>query len=70
MDLEVQVAILAEEQECGLHPFDGWDLSMELEEIHAHVDGIKGKWAAEARHLSQLVVEISNALVNLGMLSV
>jgi hypothetical protein len=43
MDLEVQEAILAEEQECGLHPFDGWDLSMELEEIHAHVDEIKGK---------------------------
>jgi hypothetical protein len=30
MDLDVQEAILAEEQERGLHPFNGRDLSVEL----------------------------------------
>jgi hypothetical protein len=41
----VQEAILAEEQVRGLHPFDRWDLSAELGEIHAHVDGIEGERA-------------------------
>jgi hypothetical protein len=54
----------------SLHPFDRRDLSTELEEICAHVDGIKGERAAEAGQLSQLVVEISNALVGLGMLPI
>jgi hypothetical protein len=30
-DLEVQEAMLVEEQACGLHPHDGQDLSAELE---------------------------------------
>jgi hypothetical protein len=70
MDLQMQEAILAEEQAHGLHPFDRQDLSVELEEIRARVDEIKGECAAEAGQLSQLVVEISNALVNIGMLPV
>jgi hypothetical protein len=70
MDMEVQEVILAEDQARGLHPFDGWDLSAELEEIHARVDGIAGEHVAEARRLSQLAVGISNALVNLGMLHI
>jgi hypothetical protein len=70
MDLEVQEVILAKEQTCILHHFDGRDLSVELEEIHVHVDGIGGERAAEAGQLSHLVVEISNALVDLGMLPV
>jgi hypothetical protein len=70
MDLEVQEVKLAEEQACGLHSFDGRDLSMEIEGIHARVDGIEGERITEARQLSQLVVEISNALVDLGMLPV
>jgi hypothetical protein len=37
MNLEVQEVILAEEQVCGLHPFDGRDLSAELEEIRPEV---------------------------------
>jgi hypothetical protein len=69
-DLEVQEAILVEEQECGLHPYDGWDLSGELEEMHARVDRIKGEHDAKVRQLSQLVVEISSILVDLGMLPV
>jgi hypothetical protein len=70
MDLEVQEAILAEEEACGLHPFDGRDLSVELEDIHAHVDMIEGERAIKAGQLLQLVMEISNALVDLGMLPV
>jgi hypothetical protein len=49
MDLEVQEAMLVEEQARGLHPFDGRDLSMELEGLHAHVDGVEGERATEAR---------------------
>jgi hypothetical protein len=51
----VQEAILAEEQACNLHPFNGRDLLVELEEICAP---------------SQLFVVISNALVHLGMLPI
>jgi hypothetical protein len=46
------------------------DLLVEVEEIHACVAGIKDKRTAEARKLSMLVVGISNALVNLGMLPI
>jgi hypothetical protein len=66
----VQEAILAEEQVRGLHPFDRWDLSVELGEIRAHMDGIEGECTTEAGQLSQLVVGISNTLVNLGMLPI
>jgi hypothetical protein len=31
---------------------DGWDLPVELKETRTHVDGIKGKRAAEAEQLS------------------
>jgi hypothetical protein len=54
----------------GLHPFDGRDMLVELEEIHTHMDGITGERTTEARRLLQLAVGISNALVNLGMLLV
>jgi hypothetical protein len=70
MDLEVQEAILAEDHVHDLHPPDGWNMLAELEETRAHVDEIKGEHAAEAEQLSQLVVGISNALVDLGMLPV
>jgi hypothetical protein len=43
---------------------------VELEGIHARVDRIGGEHATEARQLSQLVVEISNALADLGMLPI
>jgi hypothetical protein len=69
-ELEVQEVILAEEQACGLHPHDGRDLAVELEGIHARVDKIRGEHATEARQLSQLVMEISNALADLGMLPI
>jgi hypothetical protein len=54
----------------GLHPPDERDLSAELEETRTCVDEIKGERAAEAEQLSQLVVGISNALVDLGMLPI
>jgi hypothetical protein len=69
-DLEVQEVMLAEEQMPSLHPFDGWDLSAELKEIRPRVDGIEGERATEAGQLSQLVIKISNTLVDLGMLQI
>jgi hypothetical protein len=45
-------------------------LSSELEKLHVHVDRVEDERAAEVRKLSTLVVGISNALVNLGMLSI
>jgi hypothetical protein len=53
-----------------MQPFDVWDLTTELEEIRACVDGIMGERATEAGQLSQLVMGISNALVDLGMLPI
>jgi hypothetical protein len=62
--------ILAEEQARSLHPFEEQDLSVELGEIHEHVDKIEGEHTTEARQLSQLVIEISNALVDLKTLPI
>jgi hypothetical protein len=62
--------MLEEEQERGLHPHDGRDLSVELEGIHARVDGIRGEHATEVGQLSWLVMEISNTLGDLGMLPI
>jgi hypothetical protein len=67
-DLEVREAKLVEEQAHSLHPFDGWDLPTELEKLHARMAGVDDEHAIEARELLRLVVKISNALVNLGML--
>jgi hypothetical protein len=41
-----------------------------LEELHVHMTGVEDKRATEAGELSALVVETSNALVNLGMLPI
>jgi hypothetical protein len=49
MDLEVQEAMLVEEQVRGLHPFDGRDLLVELEGLRAHVDGVEAECTTEAR---------------------
>jgi hypothetical protein len=70
MDLELQGAMQAEEQVCELHSFDWWDLSTELEELHVSVAEVEGEHAAEAGELSALVIEASNALVDLGMLHI
>jgi hypothetical protein len=41
---------------------------VELEKLHAHVDKVEDEHVAEAEKLSTLVVGISNAPVDLGML--
>jgi hypothetical protein len=69
-DLEVREAILAEELEHGLHPTEGWDLSMEQDKARVSVDKIDGERAAEAEQLSQQVERIYNVLVDLCMLPV
>jgi hypothetical protein len=43
-------------------------LSVELEKLHAHVDRVEDEHVTEAEKLSTLVVGISNAPVDLGML--
>jgi hypothetical protein len=70
MDLEVREVKLVEEQVRGLHSFDGWDLSAEQGELHTHVAEVEDEHIVEAKKLSMLVVGISNALVNLGMLPI
>jgi hypothetical protein len=62
--------ILAEEQECGLHPPDGRGLSAELGQTYTHMDRINDKCAAKAGRLLQKVMGISNTLVDLGLLPV
>jgi hypothetical protein len=68
--LEVQEVKLAEDHAQGLHPFNWWDLPVELEELHVHVAGVEDERAADARKQSTLVMGISNALVDLGMLPI
>jgi hypothetical protein len=58
---------LTEEQAGGLHSFDGCYLSVGLEELRACMAGVKDERAAKAVELSQLVIEISDALVDLGV---
>jgi exosome complex RNA-binding protein Csl4 len=66
----VQEVIPTEKKERDLHSFYGRDLLAKLEEIRSHVDRIAGEHNVEAGQLSQLVVGILNALVNLGMLPI
>jgi hypothetical protein len=70
MELEVQEVILVEELERDLHPIDGWDLSAELDNARTRMDRINDEHAAKARRLSQLVVGISNVLVDMATLPV
>jgi class 3 adenylate cyclase len=70
MDLEVQEAVLAKEQVRDLLPSDRRDLPIELKEIRACVDGNERERASEVGQLSQLVMGISNALVDLGMVPI
>jgi hypothetical protein len=52
MDLEVRGSILAEKLECGLHPTDMRDLSVELDRIRVDVEWINSEHTAEAERLS------------------
>jgi hypothetical protein len=58
---------LAEEQARGLYSFDGRDLSVKLEELRESVAGVESERVAEVMQLSWSVMEISDALVDLGM---
>jgi hypothetical protein len=57
---------LVEEEAWGLYSFDGRDLSAELEELHEHVAVVESECATVAVKLSQSVMEVFDALVNLG----
>jgi hypothetical protein len=70
MDLEVWEVIQVEGQACNLHSFDGRDILAEVEEICTSMDGIACERAAEAGQLSQLAMDILNALVDQGMLPI
>jgi hypothetical protein len=69
-NLEVREVKLVEEQACDLHSFDGRDLSVKLEVLHACVAGVKDECAAMSRKLSMLVMGISNTLLDLGILPI
>jgi hypothetical protein len=71
-DLERWEEKLTKEQARGLYSFDGRDLSAELEELRGHGVGVgvECECAAEVVQLSWSVMEISDALVNLGMLPI
>jgi hypothetical protein len=51
----------------GLYSFDERGLSVELEELREHVAGVEGECTTEAVKLSRSVMEISDALVDLGV---
>jgi hypothetical protein len=53
MNLEVWQEILSEEPERGLHPSDGRNMSVELDEAHARMKRINDECAAEAERLSR-----------------
>jgi hypothetical protein len=45
MNLEVQEVMLEDKQVRSRHPFDGWDLSVEVEWHCAHLDVVEGERA-------------------------
>jgi hypothetical protein len=65
--LEWREEKLTEEQALGLYSFNGRDLSVELEELQGHVAGVESKHTAKAMQVSQSIMEISDALVDLGV---
>jgi hypothetical protein len=58
---------LVEGQAWGLYSFDGRDLLVELEELHKRMAGVENERAIKVVHLSRSVMEISDALVDLGV---
>jgi hypothetical protein len=64
MDLKQWENRLVEEQVWGLYPFDGRDLSVEVEEVREHMAGVENERTVEAMQLSRSVKEISDALVD------
>jgi hypothetical protein len=70
MDLQRREEKLAEEQARGLSSFDGRDISTEVEELHGCVAGIESERAIEAMQLSRSIMEIFDALIDLGTFSI
>jgi hypothetical protein len=66
-DLERREEKMAKEQTWGLYSFDGSDLSAEMEKLHEHVARVKDERTVEAVQLSWSIMEISDALVDLGV---
>jgi hypothetical protein len=58
---------LAEKQAQGLYSFNRRDLSVELEELHERMAEVESERTIEAVQLSRLVMEISDASVDLGI---
>jgi hypothetical protein len=69
-DLMMWEVKLVEEKVCDLHSFDELDLPVELEELHACMANAEEERATEAGRLEALVVEASNALVDLRILPI
>jgi chemotaxis protein histidine kinase CheA len=69
-DLEWWEEKLAEDQARGLYSFDGRNLSAELENLYERVAEVEDECATKAEQLSRSVREISDALVDLGMLPI
>jgi hypothetical protein len=53
--------------DTGLYSFDGRDLLVELEGLCERVAEVENERAAEVVQLSWLIMEISDALVDLGV---
>jgi hypothetical protein len=51
----------------GLRSFHRWDLLVGLEELRLCMAGIEDECTTEATRLSRLVMEISDALIDLGV---
>jgi hypothetical protein len=68
-DLERLEEKLTEEQACGLHSYDGQDLSARLEELRVRMVGVKDERADEVVGLSRLVMGIAVGFVDLGGVS-
>jgi hypothetical protein len=69
-ELKFREAKLVEEQARSLHSIDRRDLPAELEELRVWVAGVEDEHAAKAGELSALVVEASNALIDLMMIPI
>jgi hypothetical protein len=58
---------LAGEHACGLYPFNGRDILVELEELREHAAEVENERAVEVVQLSRLIMEILDALAGLGL---
>jgi hypothetical protein len=69
-DLERQEEKLAEDQARCLYPPNGWSLPSELGKLCERIAGTEDDRAVEAKQLSRLIREISDALVDLNVLPI